>query len=187
MVDVAISLEERVRAIEDREGILHNLNQYVRSLDYHLDTSVWLDCFIENGVWWSSIEMPLAGSAGLRLQGHKELGAWFDLSKQHYAQRPEPRLQGKHIYTDIDIRVDGDRATSSCYYYTLANSEAGIGVNTMGRYDDKLIRCADGRWRFEERHLIREGAAPATRDISAGGFEKPGGLPPVGTLVPKRG
>jgi ketosteroid isomerase-like protein len=60
----------------------------------------------------------------------------------------------KHVISNVLIDGDGDSATSSAYLEILAHREGGMQVVGFGRYQDRLKKGADGRWRFIERKVI---------------------------------
>ena len=53
--------EQRLRALEDKEAILQTMYQYAHALDYGRDAAAFTDCFIDGGVWYSTIEGKWAG------------------------------------------------------------------------------------------------------------------------------
>jgi 3-phenylpropionate/cinnamic acid dioxygenase small subunit len=59
----------------------------------------------------------------------------------------------KHVITNVDIRLDGDRAASSCYATVLQQvDDFPLQPIAAGRYLDRFERV-DGTWRFSERTL----------------------------------
>ena len=150
------TLEERLQALEDEKAILDTLVQYAHCMDQGDDNAVFGDCFIESGVWWASIDGPWAGLGGSRHQGRSEIERWFHDIKRVRDSQPG---KAKHYVVAPSIKIDGDRATAETYHLEVCSSQAGPLATSMGRYLDVLVRCADGRWRFQERHLAREGAS----------------------------
>lgn len=58
-----------------------------------------------------------------------------------------------HRITNIDVRLDGDRATARSYVdAVLMAADGGSGFNPVGFYDDELVRTADG-WRIARRRF----------------------------------
>lgn len=57
-----------------------------------------------------------------------------------------------HLLTNFAIDVDGDRATSRCYVHAVLVllDDAGTWFDSVGSYDDVLVRAADG-WRIAAR------------------------------------
>lgn len=149
------TLEDRVRALEDEKSIVRTLRQYASAED-RVDPAAFADAFTEDGVWWSSIDGPWAGTGGSRHEGREDLMRWHAGITDVWG--PEPRARTKHYLIGPDIRLDGDHATAESYLLSVAASPDGPKVVSMGRYLDRLVRCSDGRWRIQERHLAREGA-----------------------------
>lgn len=169
------TLEERLQLLEDQQAIIHTLNQYARSLDYQAVDS-FIDCFVEDGVWRSQVDSKFAGSGGITVTGHEELRAWALKEFRFWAAKggtdtPWGGTQSvphKHMYTDLDIQIDGDTASCWSYYLVPAGAETGPYFHSIGRYEDKLVRCSDGKWRFRDRSLHREGTDPASQSIPVG-------------------
>jgi uncharacterized protein (TIGR02246 family) len=67
---------------------------------------------------------------------------------------PAPQ-QIRHFTSTHVIDVDGDRATSRCYFQVLTSA----GLDHWGRYRDELAR-ADGRWLFIRREVRVDGVTP---------------------------
>ena len=154
------TLEERIKALEDDKEIRRTLLQYVQVIDQGTDPAQMGDCFTDDGVWWASIDGPFAGIAGSRHEGRKDIEHWFGgMPRLVTAEDPaNPRAKSKHYLVSPEIRIDGDRAEVESYHLETSASKDGPLITSMGRYLDVLVRCPDGRWRFKERHLCREGA-----------------------------
>ncbi len=73
-----------------------------------------------------------------------------------------PLDTSQHMVTNHQVRVDGDTATSRCYFHAQhVRRAAAEGPNFIvaGRYEDDLVRTAGG-WRITRRRLVpmwREG------------------------------
>ena len=55
-----------------------------------------------------------------------------------------------HQITNVTVQVDGDRATSRCYFTVLAVTGQGLHPILAGEYRDRFAR-AGGIWHFTER------------------------------------
>jgi ketosteroid isomerase-like protein len=110
------------------------------------------------------------------MRGHAELRAGFR------AHSHAPTMFHKHVVIAPMVTVDGDTATVQSMFARLDRYPEGPGIRAFGRYRDKLVRCADGRWRLKERlpdiEAVREQAplggepfpdSPAMRKAMAGG------------------
>lgn len=59
-----------------------------------------------------------------------------------------------HRITNIDIDIDGDTASSRAYVdAVILTLDGSTGVNTLGYYDDELVRTTDG-WRIARRTFV---------------------------------
>jgi 3-phenylpropionate/cinnamic acid dioxygenase small subunit len=66
-----------------------------------------------------------------------------------------PLSATQHLISNVVVRLDGDRAESTCYLqaqHVKAGTEGGDNFVIAGRYDDQLVRTPDG-WRIRERRL----------------------------------
>jgi SnoaL-like domain len=157
------ALEGRLQALEDERSILRTIYQYASALDEDREPDNFLDCFTESAVWTSSIDGRYAGAEGatVRLDGHNGLEAWF-------RRRGIPDHKSKKYLCDAVIEIDGDKARCTTNHLDVHEKPEGPVIWAIGRYFDRMVRCRDGRWRFQERHLVREGVAPAGQKTGAG-------------------
>jgi ketosteroid isomerase-like protein len=51
------------------------------------------------------------------------------------------------------VELDGDRANGRWQIHELLQWKTGAGGRNIGRYRDRYVRCADGRWRFALREF----------------------------------
>ena len=88
---------------------------------------------------------------------------YLDLPPSHGYQAIEdtcrsalgPLSATQHLISNVVVRLDGDRAESTCYLqaqHVKTGTPGGDNFIIAGRYDDQLIRTSDG-WRFRERRL----------------------------------
>jgi hypothetical protein len=57
------------------------------------------------------------------------------------------------IFTsNLQVAVDGERASGKCYFMVVHQAEHGVGTVLAGRYHDRYVKV-DGRWWFEHRHM----------------------------------
>jgi hypothetical protein len=148
MITAATSVEARLRALEDEGGVLATMYQYGHALDYGLRDE-FLDCFTRSGVWDSrrcdSGTTPVGHYAG-----HAQLAGFFD--RHTHA----PSVYHKHLLVEPRITIDGDLATAASYFVRVDEHGGEVYMPGFGRYQDRLVRSADGRWRFEERRVELE-------------------------------
>jgi ketosteroid isomerase-like protein len=142
------SLDEivgRLRELEDERAILRTLYTYAHALDYDSEAE-WIDCWEENAVlYWPGREP---------IRGREEIAEAF---------RAHPHAPGtywKHFLVEPRIDLTGDRATVDSYFARLTADSDGPQLASFGRYRDVLVRCRDGRWRFDERRAELENRKP---------------------------
>lgn len=63
----------------------------------------------------------------------------------------------RHIIAQTVIRIEGDRAWSTAFWWEMANDGPGDKpkAGTFGTYEDELVR-QDGRWLFTRRRILNE-------------------------------
>jgi hypothetical protein len=150
----AKSVEERFRAIEDRETIEELLITYGRLLDQQ-DLRGYSRLFATNGVWEGGI-----GSATGPQEIYEMLDAVFS--------RTERGQYGNsyHLMSDIIIDVDGDTATSWSRWTWVVEGEDGKPMpQRSGHYEDALVR-ENGEWKFQRRLTVTE-LPTAAKDTEA--------------------
>lgn len=152
-------LMAEVQLLRDERDILDTLHRYTHAFDYGRGDDL-ADCFTSNGVFEARGNIPGAPPTPFRLVGREELRAHLDERMGVW------RSQHKHIQTNARITVRGDAATVLSYYMGLHADEGARQLGTFGRYEDTLVRDADGRWRIQtkvfEAEDERSGNAPAT-------------------------
>jgi hypothetical protein len=78
----------------------------------------------------------------------------------HYRDwRSDPRFAamaaGRHLFTTPMITVDGDEATGATHsLFALPTAEGPPNIAHFTRYEDRLVRGPDGRWRFASRTVV---------------------------------
>ena len=94
----------------------------------------------------------------------RETLAWLDRALESWPVN-------LHVVSNAIIEIDGDSATSRCYFYAPMGREAPEGgqfvITNAGRYLDRLIRTADG-WRIVERvceQTLMQGTLPEGYEI----------------------
>ncbi len=89
----------------------------------------------------------------------REMLAWLDRALDTWPKN-------LHLITNVLVEIDGDHATSRCYFHVPIGREVHDGqqytVTDSGRFIDRLIRTPGG-WRIVERvceQVVREGRLP---------------------------
>ena len=156
----------RLRRLEDERAVAAASEAYGIALDTEaLDD--WLDLFTEDGRFaWR----PSGGDARGRtsddgwlfdVRGRDALRRWavdegwmLPMGRENHVSRPP-----------LITRIEGDEAEAVTWYVILRWRSERIDVISTGRYLDRLVRGADGRWRFRER--LAEGVLPSGLDSYA--------------------
>lgn len=129
-------VEARLRKLED----LHELQQLRALYCQHLDTGRWdelVELFTEDGAF--------VGLSTAR--GHDHLRSFF-------SELQDGVLSAWwHFSSNETLEVDGNRATGQTWLLQPC-VVAGESQLAAGRYVDQMVRCSDGRWRFEERRVL---------------------------------
>jgi hypothetical protein len=140
-VDVQ-ELIKRLAALEVERAILRTLYRYGHSIDYGLEQE-WVDCFTADGVF--DVRRRVGG-ASARYEGRAALAAFI---AQHTRA---PGKYHKHMLVEPVITVNGNQATVQSYFTRMdATSDGRPFIRAFGRYLDRMVKGADGVWRFKER------------------------------------
>ncbi|MDO9407709.1 nuclear transport factor 2 family protein [Patulibacter sp.] len=133
-------LARRVAALEDREAVRALLLRYARALDSH-DWPLLRTVFLPDAVAdYGELEGRNEGVEEIIAACHRAL-VGLDSSQ--------------HLVGNVEVEVDGDAATASCYLHAQHYLVSPSGVNTFvvgGTYRDRIVRTPDG-WRIEHRAL----------------------------------
>jgi 3-phenylpropionate/cinnamic acid dioxygenase small subunit len=140
MNDNSAPLEDRIGRLEDRLEITDVLYQYATGLD-NREWDVLADCFTDD-----------ATCDFLEFGGVNE-------GKEAIVALCSGVLSGldssQHLVGNPRVSLDGDRATSSCYFqaqHFLVSPGGGNAYLVGGRYEDRLRRTEAG-WKIEFRTL----------------------------------
>jgi 3-phenylpropionate/cinnamic acid dioxygenase small subunit len=140
-----------LRAIQDRLEIEDLLHLYAEMVDRRewakMDRIFALEATIDYT------------STGGQKGPFRETLAWLDRALESWPIN-------LHVVSNAIIEIDGDNATSRCYFHAPMARQSPEGgqyvITNAGRYVDRLLRTADG-WRIVERvceQTIMDGALP---------------------------
>jgi ketosteroid isomerase-like protein len=127
-----MTLEERIRRLEDIEAIRHLRNSYHAALNegrYHLVRGLCVDDAVVELGYLARYEGIEAIDKGFRAMGERE------------------RFFIKQFVHGHDVQVDGDRGTGTSYL-EARYGRFGVSYVVAGRYDDAYVRTPDG-WKFQ--------------------------------------
>src|SRR5688572_22108179 len=138
-----MSIEERLKAIEDRLALQEVVNSYCAAVDRLADVDALVNLFTEDAVIdMSAIHLPhFTGQAGIR--GFFE--PVFEMMTHH-----------AHHWSNFTIeRLAGDSASISAYVIGMGHSRDGNSVQVFVQYFMDCVRSAGGwkirRYRIQPR------------------------------------
>jgi 3-phenylpropionate/cinnamic acid dioxygenase small subunit len=138
------ALVARVQRLEDERAIGDTLRRYCHAID-HGDEAAWVDLFVAD----ARIETHDTQDATSErpLVGHE----WLARLASRHTRAPDRWHQ--HVVANSMIEVDPDGATArvESYFFLLMEEAGEREVMCFGRYRDRMVRCPDSKWRFEER------------------------------------
>jgi uncharacterized protein (TIGR02246 family) len=139
------SIEGRLTALEARESIRALIYGYGRALD-HRDFNAFAALFEpEEGTW--------VGGFGTAT-GRDAIFALMDERIGHAEQPVQPTSH--HVFTNVEISVDGDTATASTkWIFVVPSPEGAPQWRFLGHYEDRFVQ-RDGRWYFLRREAFTD-------------------------------
>ena len=139
------SLQQRIENLEAREAIRELIYAYGHALD-HRDFVAFSELFEEDRGTW-------AGGFG-SATGREAIFALMDGSIGHAEQPVTPTSH--HVFSNIQIEVDGDRAAATTKWIFVVPSQTGDPRwMFLGHYEDQFVREA-GRWFFLRREAFTD-------------------------------
>jgi hypothetical protein len=145
-LEVSEDFARRLSLIEDERAITRLLYRYSHAIDRG-DSDGWVACFTEDGAF--SVRGEGVDFAPTGAQGRAALLAF---AKRH-AQPADFGYQ--HMVVEPLIDLDGSTARCVSFFVTLVENDATAPVpRAFGRYEDEVVRDADGQWRFRTRTTV---------------------------------
>lgn len=154
------SLEARLQAVEDRQAIEQLMvGDYPLALDRRLWTD-YANTFTEDGELVQGKNVTKGRAAIVELFSRPRpprtpaAGA---------PATPPPGEFGatKHVVTNLALKLDGDTATATAYWQTIATRSNGTVVAAAGHYVDALKKV-NGQWKFARREIVNPSRPDAT-------------------------
>lgn len=139
------------RYARDRAEIEDLMARYLFAMDWN-DMEAYPAMFTEDG------ELDYAGGTA---KGREAILATVRQFKERigtiYVDAEGKPAVLRHVLAHTVIRVEGDRAWSTAFWYEMANNGPGgkPAIGTFGTYQDELRRV-DGRWLFSRRRINNE-------------------------------
>ena len=124
-------------SVEDWIRINALFTRYAIALD-HGEVDTIVACFTEDGI----VDSPIMGS----FSGH---AAIRDFAERN-ARLRQSGAQMRHVISNVQMDVDGDRANAVCYLTNFITRDGKAELVSPGVYDCKLVK-RDGVWLFAYR------------------------------------
>jgi 3-phenylpropionate/cinnamic acid dioxygenase small subunit len=140
MADIhGLSVEDRLRRLEDREEIRQLIQAYRRSLDAR-DLTAYGLLFAADGEW-------LGGTGYAK----SPAGITAMLEERLPGNTSDSGQSSWHLVTEPAIALHGDQATGDVTWALVARDDDDAPtLRLLGHYQDTYVR-EDGRWRFQRR------------------------------------
>jgi len=139
------------RYAQDRAEIEDLMARYLFAMDWN-DLDAYAATFTEDG------ELDYAGGTAKGRAAIAETVKQFKARiGQHYVDSEGKPAILRHVLAQTVIRVEGDRAWATAFWYEMANTGPNNtpALGTFGSYQDELRRV-DGRWLFSRRRINNE-------------------------------
>lgn len=136
---------------DDRAEIENLMARYLFAIDWN-DFDAYAQMFTEDG------ELDYAsGTAKGRDNVVETVKGFKERIGKFYVDADGNPAVLRHIIAQTVIRVEGDEAWATAFWYEMANNgpEGKPKVGTFGTYEDTLRRV-DGRWLFSRRRINNE-------------------------------
>ena len=129
-------------SLEDRFGINDLFVRYTCALDAG-DADTVIDCFAEDGTLVSPAVGEHTGRPAITAFAHR------------FAKFQKGGSQLRHVLSNLQMSVDGDRAHATCYLTVFLTKDGQSRLLAPGRYDCEL-RKVDGAWKFQRRVVLHD-------------------------------
>lgn len=157
------ALAARIAALEDERAVRALIERYGHLIDYGRDGE-WVSAFTANGAYElvfrcgvppamaEAFPHAIVAPDRFRIEGAAALASFIAVHTN------APDAWHKHVVVDPQIAIDGDAATAESYFLRIDLIEGRREILSFGRYRDRMVRSADGAWRFAERVMEVESA-----------------------------
>lgn len=156
-MDARAGIEREVARLVAVEAIARLKADYARLVDGRESPREIAAMFTEDGVWDGQERFGV-------VRGRDELFRYFDEVRAHVTWP-------WHNMVAPSIEVADDLATATAHWYLwMPCTIDGRALWLAGRYEDDLVREADGQWRFRRMLLHVEALTPYERGWAAERF-----------------
>jgi uncharacterized protein (TIGR02246 family) len=131
--------DAKLQTLLDKQEIYELMVRYTDRIDAN-DPEGAAACFTPDCI----------GVYGPICQGRKEVADFLGTTLLKF-------LATSHYLSNVNIKVDGDRATAMSYIQTFHRMNNKETMFTYGRWLDELVRL-DGEWLFARREVRRVGS-----------------------------
>jgi 3-phenylpropionate/cinnamic acid dioxygenase small subunit len=135
----------RPASIDDWFAINNLFVRYATALDA-CDVDAVVDCFEADG--W--LDSPVLG----RFDGSEGIRAF---AMRTVKLKEEQGVQFRHVVSNLQAEVDGDRALARCYLLDFLTRDGTTELLSPGEYACELKRT-NGAWRFVQRSVTMDRA-----------------------------
>ena len=127
---------------------IHNLYARYNLCSDAGDVAGYVDCFTEDGrLEVQPLDFKVAGQAQLRQHKERDASSRGGRYRRHW--NGSIHLEG----------IAPGEARGRCYLVAYNGEPAQLPmIADVGVYDDRVVRCADGKWRFSQRVLVMDGS-----------------------------
>lgn len=131
-----MTIEDRLKRVEDREALQDVLTAYCTAVDSLSDMEGLLNCFTEDALFdLTGIHLP-------RFEGHEQIRAFF-------SQVFEGMSHHAHYNTNFAVeRLEGDEAACRAYVIGMGVTHDGRSVLVYVRYHLDFMRTRKG-WKIK--------------------------------------
>jgi ketosteroid isomerase-like protein len=134
----AVTIEERIRRLEDLEAIRDLFHAYRKLLDRR-DLIGYSQLFTDDAEWHGGSMRASGGPPAI-----------LAMLRERYL--PDEPADDRHLVVNPVIEVDGDHAHATSTYVVVGRAADGEPeLRMVGEYVDELRRCENGHWRFARR------------------------------------
>jgi 3-phenylpropionate/cinnamic acid dioxygenase small subunit len=130
-----------VQRVADELEIRNLVARLAHLADFGSDLDEYLDLFTPDAVW----NMP-----GAPRQGHADILA--GAVDRRATGTVGPGSNTRHVITTLAVDVQGDVATSDCYFLFFVDTLGARAVQIMGHYHDDHVRTSGG-WKLARRSI----------------------------------